>query len=182
MTWRPATPLPPPVALALQAPGAVMFVCLHVRKLVSRLFLTCNCAFPPQTKGAAAAAVGGLDSSARVAWLAIGGAIHVWRCDGPAPSGHASVRLPAGTSPTAKAPLVATVLTTGRGRREQEDVLLVAALPDTAALVVWQSISPTSRTAPAQGVQYLPPGSQPTALIAHHTADRCVSSPRSGSQ
>ena len=109
--------------------------------------------------------MGGLDSGARVAWLAVGGDLHVWRCDGPAPSGHACVRLPrtATSAAAAQPPLVAAVLTGSPSRGGEDDIFLVAALPDTGALVTWPRAS-TVAAAPAQGLQYLP--STPTSLVA----------------
>jgi hypothetical protein len=110
-----------------------------------------------------APSVGGLDSGARVAWLAVGGDLHVWRCDGApgAPSGHACVRLPrTATAAASQPPLVAAVLT---GPRGGEDIFLVVALPDTGALLTWPRAS-SAASAPAQGLQYLP--STPTSLVA----------------
>ena len=110
-----------------------------------------------------APSVGGLDGGARVAWLVVGVDLHVWRCDGSAPSGHACVRLPrtATTAAASQPPLVAAVLTGSRGG--EDNIFLVAALPDTGALVSWPRAS-SAGSAPAQGLQYLP--STPTSLVA----------------
>lgn len=114
------------------------------------------CALPPAVElalaGAPRDATCGLDDGAHIAWAAVGGEAHVWRCDGASPS-HVAI-LPLMPSP--RAPLLAGALLPG-------GVAFAAACE--AQLLVWPSLPgpPLSLALPAP----------PTALIARASDDGC---------